>query len=323
MSGAAERSPFMFTLDPNDEELARDWTLTPEDLVEVRRCRGDDKRHSFALQLCVLRRFGRFLGGDFALVPVRIVNHVGRQIGLPPVLMLAPPAREATDLDHERRIREHLGFVTYGDAEHAALEAWLQEQASKGMLAEELLVGAEDFLRARRVVLPGRSRVERLIATITTRAEELILSRISGRLTPTLREAIDGMLDTKGEHRSAFFQLKQYPPEPKPEAINIYLERAEFLRSLGAGRIDFSGIRPEVVQHLAELAQRYDVDDLGRFAPTKRHALVACFLADRNKSILDHLIEMHHGFLTTQHRSALHAFEKRHKALRSRYGREL
>ena len=68
--------------DPSDEALAREWTLTPEDIVEVRRCRGDGLRHSFALQLCTLRRLGRFLGDDYSAVTVRIVSHIGRQLGL-------------------------------------------------------------------------------------------------------------------------------------------------------------------------------------------------------------------------------------------------
>jgi len=81
-------------VDPTDEELARDWTLSEEDLVEVRRCRGADKRHSFALQLCVLRRLGRFLSPDeYDAIPVRIMNHVGRQVGRPPVLLVTPPAQ--------------------------------------------------------------------------------------------------------------------------------------------------------------------------------------------------------------------------------------
>jgi len=187
----------------------------------------------------------------------------------------------------------------------------------------ELLVDAEDFLRARRVVLPARSRLERMIGSVTSRADEEGLARIHGRLSSALCEAIDSLLSTKGQHRSTLFQLKQYPPEPRPDTINVYLERAELLRESGAGRIDFSGVRPEVVQHLAELARRYDVDDLKRFAQPKRYALVACFLADANKSVLDHLVEMHHVFLTGLHRRAQHAFEKRHKELRVRSTRNL
>ena len=85
--GSAKSAATMFPScrDPTDEELARDWQLSEQDLVEVRRCRSDDNRHSFAIQLCTLRAYGRFLGQDYGSVPIRIVNHVGRQLGMPPV----------------------------------------------------------------------------------------------------------------------------------------------------------------------------------------------------------------------------------------------
>jgi hypothetical protein len=67
--------------DPSDEELAHDWLLSEQDLAEVGRCRGADKRLSFAVQLCTLRAYGRFLGQDYGAVPVRILNHVGPTAG--------------------------------------------------------------------------------------------------------------------------------------------------------------------------------------------------------------------------------------------------
>jgi Domain of unknown function (DUF4158) len=43
-------------------------------------CRGDENRRHFVLQVCVLRRHGRLLeGGETA--PVRILNHLGAQLG--------------------------------------------------------------------------------------------------------------------------------------------------------------------------------------------------------------------------------------------------
>jgi hypothetical protein len=42
--------------DPSDDELARHWSLTPADLAEVGRCRSDDHRRRFALQLCTVRQ---------------------------------------------------------------------------------------------------------------------------------------------------------------------------------------------------------------------------------------------------------------------------
>ena len=323
MYDTSSRFPFTFPIDPNGEVLCRDWNLTNDDVVEIRRCRGDDKRLSFAIQLCVLRQYGRFLGDDYSVFPVGIANHLGRQLGIPPVLVVAPPSRAATDVEHERRIREYLGWRPYDDAEHATVEGWLREQAAEGLLAEELLVGVETLLRTKKVVAPARYRLERAIGTVTTRAEEETFTRISGRLSQTLRDAIDAMATPNGSHRSTFFQLKQFPPEPKSAALNTYLERADYLRSLDVAKIDFSGIRPEAVRHLAALALRYDVEDLGRFAPVKRHALVACFLAERNKVLIDHLVTMHHGFVATQHSHATRAFEKKCRSLRSRHGKSL
>jgi hypothetical protein len=57
------RSPrVLLAVDPSEEELARDFSLSEADKVEVRQCRGDDNRRRFALQLCVVRKHGRFLG---------------------------------------------------------------------------------------------------------------------------------------------------------------------------------------------------------------------------------------------------------------------
>jgi TnpA family transposase len=66
-------------VEPSVEELARDWTLSAADVKEVRRCRGDDNRRRFAVQLCTLRRYGRFLT-SYAHVPLTILTHLNRQL---------------------------------------------------------------------------------------------------------------------------------------------------------------------------------------------------------------------------------------------------
>ena len=35
--------------EPSEDELARHWSLTPADLIEIGRCRGGDHRRRFAL----------------------------------------------------------------------------------------------------------------------------------------------------------------------------------------------------------------------------------------------------------------------------------
>jgi len=80
------------------------------------------------------------------------------------------------------------------------------------------------------------------------------------------------------------FHLKQYPPEPTPAVILSYLDRTETVRSIGVAQVDFTDLGDDAIGYLAELVRRYDVDDLKRFAPLKRYALVTCFLVDAQKT---------------------------------------
>lgn len=301
----------VFPVDPSDEELARDWTLSPKDMIEVRRCRGNDNRHRFAIQLCALRALGRF-ASDEDRIPVRILNHVGGQIDAPPTLFVAAPARAATDTEHTSRIRAHLGFQTFDENAQKPLTEWLSARACAGVPAAPLLTQALGVLRSWKVEIPATSTLERLIGSCTARSEKDMWARIFGRLSPAMCESIDRLLDvTDSDRRSPLYHLKQYPPEPKPMRIRLYLERAEFLRAMGVGQIDFGDVGAEVVAHLCELVRRYDVRELRRFAPEKRHAMLACFLAETQKTILDHIIEMNRVYLITLERHARNRLDEK------------
>jgi hypothetical protein len=281
------RNPVALPVDPTDEELARDWTLSEDDKAEVLRCRTDRHRRSFAVQLCVLRIHGRFLT-EFEVVGARITNHLSRQLDLPPVLFLDSPQREATDLEHEHRIREYLGFRPFDRETQDRLERSVHALAAQGLPAAEVFHRAEELLRAWKVVLPAPMTLERIVASVTSRGRHEVVASVAGRLTPEMRHALDDLIQVpEGDRRSSLFTLKQYPPEANAAAILNHLERWDRLRSLGVGRIDLTGASPVLVQELAQMARRYDADDLKRFAPAKRYALVACFLVETQRTLLD------------------------------------
>ena len=131
VSARGRRRLLVLPEDPTDEELVRHWTLSEADKREVLRCRGEDNRRRFALQLCGLRTYGRFVP-NHAAVPVRILNYLGRQLDFPPTLFLPPPHREATDLEQEQRIRTYLQMQTFDAAARERLEQWLTLRAQDG-----------------------------------------------------------------------------------------------------------------------------------------------------------------------------------------------
>ena len=55
---------------------------------------------------------------------------------------------------------------------------------------------------------------------------------------------------------------------------------------------------PRIVRQLGQLGRRYDAGDLRRFAKPKRDALVACYLIEARKTLLDQIVEMNDLFLT-------------------------
>src|SRR2546428_587176 len=92
--GRRRLPPLLLPTDPSPEDLVHSWTLSARDQVEVLRCRGEANRRRFAVELCTLRAYGRFLP-EAAPTPVAMTNHLARQLDLPPVPLSARGAGRA------------------------------------------------------------------------------------------------------------------------------------------------------------------------------------------------------------------------------------
>ena len=90
-----------------------------------------------------------------------------------------------------------------------------------------------------------------------------------------------------------------------------YLARSNpgLIGELLAGGAGLDDLDPRVVRQLGELGRRYDAGDLRRFAKPKRDALVACYLVEARKGLLDRVVELHDQFMTTMSRRARLAAE--------------
>ena len=87
-------------------------------------------------------------------------------------------------------------------------------------------------------------------------------------------------------------------------------------RPVGAG--DPGAIDAKIIRQLGQLGRRYDAGDLRRFAKPKRDALVACYLIEARKPLLDHLVEMNDQFLTGMNRRARNTVKVNEPGLRRR-----
>lgn len=318
LRAARTRRPPALPADPSEDELARYWALNPADLAEIVQCRGPDHRRRFALQLCMLRTYGRFLD-DYRQAPLKIVSHLSRQLDLPPVLFLDRPGQAQTERAQSLRIRRYLGLRNFDHAVAAELRDWLRQGAVEGRSAAELLARAEDKLREWRVMLPAVSTLERIIVAEVSQATTGLFESVANRLSAPLRAAIDLLVEVpEGDARSSLFRLKDYPTSANAAVIKGDIVRLHLIEDLLGTGGELDELDPKIVRQLGALGRRYDAGDLRRFARPKRAALVACYLAEARKTLLDQIVEMNDLFLTAMNRKSRMAVEKRRKTMRRR-----
>lgn len=216
--------PLMLPQRFSDEEMVRDWTLSRRDCQVVNKYRKQ-YRLGFAIQLCAMRLYGRFLNQLHDLSP-RVISYLSSQLELPPTLTVDVPEREATLLEHRNNILKYLGFQRFDDKVEADLDRWIEKHARQGLLPDELFHRAERYLLLNRIMLPGPSTIERQIIRICNQVHTQLFEQVFDQMSPELRGAIDDLLQTTdGNQRTYFNQLKEYPPAAKISSLKRYLER--------------------------------------------------------------------------------------------------
>jgi len=223
----------------SDEEMVCDWTLSKHDNHEINRYRKQ-YRLSIAIQLCAMRLYGRFLSQIQDLSP-RIINYLSNQLKLQPTLTISLPDREATVLEHRKKILTYLGFHKFDSKVESDLDHWIEEQVNQGMLPSELFKRAEHYLLLQRIVLPSPSTIERQIIRICgqAHAHAQLFEHVFNLMSPELRNAIDDFLQaSEGNQRSYFNQLKEYPPSAKVSFLKNYLERYQTLMNTGINEFE-------------------------------------------------------------------------------------
>jgi len=125
----------------------------------------------FAIQLCALRMLGTFIY-DFSSIPQKVINFVASQLNLPFALFVDYPKERRTRWEHQERIREYLSFNSFDSTQQEKLSDFLLEQALQCDSGAVLVDLAYWKLRKERIVRPGASTIERLVASIQKQAQD-------------------------------------------------------------------------------------------------------------------------------------------------------
>jgi TnpA family transposase len=156
---------------PTDEAiLVRHWTLSEDDRAAIGRRRRNRNQLGFAIQLCALRYPGR-LPRPSELIPDKALRFVAEQLGVEPEALMAYATRFQTRYEQAEALRKTFGFGPLDRPNRRELLTWLVPVALATTDVMAIATALMDEVRRRRLILPGPSIIERLVAAATTLAD--------------------------------------------------------------------------------------------------------------------------------------------------------
>jgi len=281
--------------DIDEPSLRRFFVLSAADERLMSQVRGPHNRLGLAHHLGWLRWLGRQPGRDEVHSgPASLTLFLARQLNVAPEAFQLYPRDRGAWSHHQALAREHLGWRAWSDTERQALLAWLIAQAQQHDQPRGLVKEALGFLRREKIVRPGLTTVERLVAHAREEAGRLLERHVHERLLRPQMKAMDAVIQPTGSgEASRLTEILAAPPNATARSLNRILARIAELRELGVEEIDLSGINANRRKVFAREAQRLSSYHLRRLQPERRFTLLACALSERLRTLNDEAVLTH------------------------------
>jgi TnpA family transposase len=278
--------------DISEQELGRNFTLSDFDLELIKNRRRDYNRIGFAIQLCVLRFPGWSLN-DVETIPMKVLQHLARQLNVDPDSFALYSSREATRYEHLEEIRNVYGFRNFSPSEYRTISRLLLKHAMQNGNTIYLVQTLIEELRKQKVILPGMTTIERLVWETKARAEEKVFNVLVRPLTENNIERLNKVIKNDGNgSKTKLSWLKEIPGQSSPDAFLKVIERLEFIRSMQL-TFNVESIHPNKLLQMARLGARYNSQALQRFKENKRYAILVAYLSTLSQNLIDQAIEIH------------------------------
>ena len=182
--------------DISDWKIAGYYTLSAFDMEIILQNRRDYNRMGFALQLCCLRYPG-WAFTDIGVIPKPVLTYIANQLCVTDMDSLYQYGnREATRVNHLKKIRDLYGFRFFNDNDDSSLQDYLMPFAMENDHILRLVKLSIERLREQKIILPCITTIERIVSTASQTAEERIYEIINGYLTSKQKRQLDGFINS-------------------------------------------------------------------------------------------------------------------------------
>jgi hypothetical protein len=213
--------------------VQRRYGLTPEDIALAKRHRRAHNRLGFAVQLALVHDLGRPLRAKEEL-PAAVIEVIADQLGIAPAVFEVYAQRDATRREHVGEIVTHLRLRTIQQPDYRAAILAAAASAVGTEKGEAIVRAILDDLKARRIIVPVASLVERFALAGRAWARRQAYRDLVRHLDPPTREQLEALLTAQTEEgRTVHGWISEVPEGPKLKNLVGVVARLDILRRIG------------------------------------------------------------------------------------------
>ena len=307
LTAEQERRYGRFNEAPTQEQLDRYFHLDDTDLATIGRRRWDHMRLGFAVQLGTVRFLGTFLA-DPTEVPVVVAVTLAQRIGIADAGCLVRYRDGTARWHHAAEIRQTYGYREFADpAAQWPLLRWLYALCWTGTDRPSALFDrATAWLVTHKVLLPGASVLERVIARVRTRANSRLWRLLAARITPDQKERLEALLMLpEGGRQSPMDRLRSGPTLQSTAELARALKRLDEVRQLATGLPRTDRLPKTRVLALARFAGAAKAQAVVRLPDERRVATLLAFIRALEASAQDDVLDLFDLLITRMFTEAI------------------
>ena len=312
LSEEQQRRYGRYTEEPSSPQLARYFHFDDRDRQLINRRQSDHTRLGFAIQLGTVRFLGTFLPNPTA-VPENVVTYVANQLRVEDPNCLSRYASRDTHWDHATQMQHAYGYHDFYDPREAfRLVRWLYSRAWLSAERPSVLFDlATARLVERKVLLPGVTTLERLVARVRDRTAARLWHQLTHLTHAEQRAHLDTLLQIpEGEHTTLLDRLRRAPSRVSGPGLVAALHRLDEIRALGVSDISLDHLPFNRLHALARYAAAARAQAISRMAPERRTATLLAFAHAFERTAMDDALDVFDGLVSDIVRGAHKEGEK-------------